>query len=217
MRKTLAFLALGLLSTVLGQSVESILNAVQENLEKSPWEARLVGRIQAQDGSLQPVEVLLRAVLAGERVLRLEFKKPPSLEGNFVVVTEKEVWNYLYLTNQLVIQPRAKARIEGLNANLTFLGDFRELAAKVQLRLDGEGTSEEGPVWRLAGRPREGGLGFTQAEILVLKADPRPVALTLRDTAGNPVAELRLLDFRRSRLSPAQLKRYPQDAQVVRR
>lgn len=54
-------------------------------------------------------------------------------------------------------------------------------------------------------------------ELYVLKADPRPLRFVFKDEAGKVLADLRVVEFQRTSLTPAQLKRYPKDAQVVRR
>jgi hypothetical protein len=44
-------------------------------------------------------------------------------------------------------------------------------------------------------------------EILVLKADPRPVNLTVKDAGGKPLANLSFKDFKHSDLSAKALKK----------
>lgn len=205
------------LSWVGAQSPAEITKQVQANLEKSPWEATVSGKAQLPDGSSQDVEFRLQVLPGKEQVARVEFKKPGSLEGNFVVISEKEVWNYLFLTNQLIIQPRAKANVQGLGVNLTSLGDFDQLNEQVSLKLLGEERTAEGAAWKLSGTPKDKTQGYSSMEILVLKADPRPLALTLKDAGGKTVADLAFKGFKRVNLTAKQLKKYPADAEVVRK
>ncbi|WP_027883503.1 outer membrane lipoprotein carrier protein LolA [Meiothermus rufus] len=216
MKKLLAIavLALGL---VVAQSIAEITRQVQTNLDRSPWEATLTGRVQLPDGSTQEAEFRLQVIPGREPLARVEFKKPAALEGNFVVISDKEVWNYLFLTNQVIIQPRAKARVEGLGVNLTDLGDFNQLAERVTLRLLGEQNTPAGAAWRIGGTPKDASLGFASMEILVLKADPRPIALTLRDSQNRVLADLSFQNFRRANLTPQALRKRPADAEVLRR
>lgn len=210
MRKTGVLLPL-FLGVVLAQSVSGILGRVEENLS-TPWQAVIQGKIQTPSGE----EALLARVYAlpKENLFRVEFEKPASLEGNFVVITEKEVWNYLFLTNQLVISPKEKAQIQGLG--FTPLGDVKDLAERVSFRLVGEVRLEEGPAWKLLGQAKEG-QGFAQMELYVPKADPRPVRFVFLDEEGKVLAHLRVTSFKRAPLKPQALLRYPKDAQVVRR
>jgi len=216
MKKLLAIAVL-CLGLAVAQSVAEITRQVQANLERAPWEATVVGRVQLPDGSNQDAEFRLQVIPGKEQLARVEFKKPAALEGNFVVISDKEVWNYLFLTNQLIIQPRAKARIEGLGFNLTDLGDFQELTERLTLRLLGEQNTPAGAAWRIQGTPKEASLGFASMEILVLKSDPRPLTITLRDSNNKVLAELSLNNFRRTSLTPQALRKRPADAEVLRR
>lgn len=210
----IAFLSLGLATA---QSIAEITRQVQANMERSPWEATVTGKVQLPDGSTQEADFRLQVIPGKEQLARVEFKKPAALEGNFVVISDKEVWNYLFLTNQLIIQPRAKARIEGLGFNLTDLGDFEELTQRVTLRLLGEQNTPAGPAWRIGGTPKDTSLGFASMEILVLKSDPRPLSITLRDSSNKVLADLNLTNFRRANLTPQTLRKRPADAEVLRR
>lgn len=216
MKKLLAIAVLSL-GLVVAQSVAEITRQVQTNMDRSPWEATITGKIQLPDGSNQDAEFRLQVIPGKEQLARVEFKKPAALEGNFVVISDKEVWNYLFLTNQLIIQPRAKARIEGLGFNLTDLGDFQELTERLTLRLLGEQNTPAGAAWRILGTPKEASLGFASMEILVLKSDPRPLTITLRDSNNKVLAELSLNNFRRTSLTPQALRKRPADAEVLRR
>lgn len=202
------------------QSVADIGKQVQDNLSKSPWEANVTGKIQLPDGSAQDTDFHLQVIPSptpAGALVRIDFKKPSSLEGNFVVISDKEVWNYLFLTNQVVIQPRAKAKVEGLGVNLTGLSDFNQLTEKVNLKLLGDAQTADGPAWRISGSPKDPSGAFASMELLVLKSDPRPVTITLKDSGGKTVADLAISGFKRSALTTALLKKYPSDAEVVRK
>lgn len=210
MKRILAVLVLGL---ALAQSVAEILDRVEKNLQ-DPWQALVQGQVQGPSG---PEELRARVyALPKENLFRIEFLKPGSLEGNFTVVTEKEVWNYLYLTNQLVISPKERAQVQGLGFSPQGLGDLKGLSERVNLRLLGEERLPEGVAWRLSGTAKEG-QGFASLELYILKADPRPVRFVFRDEAGKVLADLKVVEFRRTPLRAQDLKRYPKDAQVVRR
>ncbi|WP_027878512.1 outer membrane lipoprotein carrier protein LolA [Meiothermus cerbereus] len=216
MKKLLAIAVL-CLGLAMAQSVAEIARQVQTNMDRSPWEATITGKIQLPDGSSQEAEFKLQVIPGKEQLARVEFKKPAALEGNFVVISDKEVWNYLFLTNQLIIQPRAKARIEGLGFNLTDLGDFQELTERLTLRLLGEQNTPAGAAWRIQGTPKDASLGFASMEILVLKSDPRPLAITLRDSSNKLLADLSFNNFRRANLTAQALRKRPADAEVLRR
>jgi outer membrane lipoprotein-sorting protein len=216
-KRTFFGAVLGLLVFALAQSPAEITKQVQANLEKSPWEATVSGKAQLPDGSSQDIEFRMQVLPGKEQLARVEFKKPGSLEGNFVVISDKEVWNYLFLTNQLIIQPRARANIQGLGVNLTSLGDFDQLSEQVSFKLLGEEKTPEGAAWKLSGVPKDKTQSYASMEIVVLKADPRPLSLTLKDSGGKTLADLNFKDFKRVNLSAKQLRKYPADAEVVRK
>ncbi|WP_018460886.1 outer membrane lipoprotein carrier protein LolA [Thermus oshimai] len=211
MRRTWWLLVLSALAWA--QNPEAILEAVTKNLS-TPWQAEVQGQIQGPSG-----EETLRArvyAVPQEGVYRIEFLKPGSLEGNFTVVTEKEVWNYLYLTNQLIIAPKEKAQVQNLGFSPQAFGDLKALSEKVAFTLEGEEALPEGVAWRLRGRAKER-LGFKEVVLYVLKSDPRPLRFLFRDEGGKTLADLRVVNFKKTPLRAQDLKRYPKDAQVVRR
>lgn len=212
MKRMLALLPL-LFALALTQSATEILDRVERNLQ-DPWQAVVQGLVQGPSGQEE-----LRArvfALPKENLFRIEFQKPGSLEGNFTVITEKEVWNYLYLTNQLIISPKEKAQVQGLGFSPQGLGDLKGLSERVALRVVGEERLPEGVAWKLLGQAKEG-QGFASLELYILKSDPRPVRFIFRDEAGKVLADLKVVEFKRAALRVQDLKRYPKDAQVVRR
>lgn len=212
MKRMLALLPL-LFALALTQSATEILDRVEKNLQ-DPWQAVVQGLVQGPSGQEE-----LRArvfALPKENLFRIEFQKPGSLEGNFTVITEKEVWNYLYLTNQLIISPKEKAQVQGLGFSPQGLGDLKGLSERVALRVVGEERLPEGTAWKFLGQAKEG-QGFASLELYILKSDPRPVRFVFRDEAGKVLADLKVVEFKRAALRAQDLKRYPKDAQVVRR
>jgi outer membrane lipoprotein-sorting protein len=209
-------LLLGMVSAQTGTGLADITRQVKTNLEKSPWEASMVGKIQLPDGTVQDADFKIQ-VIPQDSLVRAEFKKPNALEGNFVIVSAKEVWNYLFLTNQLIIQPRAKAKVEGLGINLTNLGDFDGLTEGLATKLTGEETTPEGPVWKILGTAKNQTQGYATMELKVLKSDPRPTSIVLKDQAGKVVASFSLKDFKRPNLTAKVLKKYPSDAEVIKK
>ncbi|MGQ9692492.1 MAG: outer membrane lipoprotein carrier protein LolA [Thermaceae bacterium] len=201
------------LGLALAQTPAEILARVEANL-KTPWQAVLRGSFPGMDGKSQALLARLY-VLPQEEIVRVEFSKPEALADHFTVLLRDEVWNYIYLTNQLIKAPRDRAQIQGLGLLPVGLGDL-SLLSGMDLRLLGEVGTPQGPAYRLKGVPKEAGLGFREMEIHVLKGDPRPVRLIFRDE-GKVLADLEVAEFRRSRLTREALLRYPKDAQVVRR
>jgi outer membrane lipoprotein-sorting protein len=213
--KAWGLMALLFLSLALAQGPQEILSRMVRNLD-APWQAEVRGEIQGPGGK----EEFRARVYAISRqgLFRIEYLKPGSLEGNFTVITDKEVWNYLYLTNQLIISPKEKAQVSGLGFNPALLGNAQAMAERLDLRLLGRVSTPQGPAYRLLGQPKPGeALGFREVELWILEEDPRPVRFIFRGEGGQVLGDLQVVAFQRANLTPAGLKRYPKDAQVVRR
>lgn len=210
-------LGLALLGASLAQSsVADILKTTQANLEKSPWQATVFGKFK-QGNDTQEAEVGIQVVSGADATIRMEFKKPAPVEGNITILTKKEAWNYLFVSNQLVIEPRATAKLNTLAQSISGFGDMANLDDDVNLKLDGEEKTADGTAWKLSGAPKKSGQPFASAEVLILKSDPRPLSLTLKDAAGKVMGTLDVRNFKRASLNAKDLAKYPSDASVVRK
>lgn len=214
MRIWTLFLFLGL---ALAQSPGSILDRASAYLKAAPFVAEVEGRVRMPNGELGEVAFVLKS-LPAKRIVRIEFQRPDSLADNFVVVTPKKVYNYLFLTNQLIVYPREKARIEGLGVDFRQLGELEQFRADpgLKLRLGGEAQTPAGPAYRLEGEPEDPErLGVGRYQLWILKDPPRPYRLRVFDLEGNPVADLVWKRFARAKLDEAALLAYPPDAEVI--
>jgi outer membrane lipoprotein-sorting protein len=206
-----------LLGLALAQNPRAILNEVQQRLNQSPWESLVQGEIRFPGQGLQTTVFLLRVIPGQKPFIRLDFQKPGSLEGNFLLVTPKEVWNYLYLTNQVVIQPLARGSFQGLSLNPALFSNFQNLAQQIELRLDGSIQTSQGPAWRIVGTNANPSLGFAHLIVLILERSLQPFSITFTDSSGKVLLDLHFTHFQRADLTPSLLERYPPDAQVLHR
>lgn len=210
-------LALALLGASLAQtSVSDILKLTQANLEKSPWQATIFGKV-TRGNDTQEAEVGIQVVPGADATMRMEFKKPAPLEGNITILTKKEAWSYLFVSNQLVIEPRATAKLNSLAQSISGFGDMANLDDDVNLKLDGEAKTADGTAWKLSGTPKKSGQPFASAEVMILKSDPRPLSLTLKDAGGKVIGTLDVRNFKRASLNAKDLLKYPSDATVVKK
>ncbi len=202
-----------LLALALAGSAEDWLKKSEAYLKAAPWRAEIVGEVRTPTGERTRIEMRVFA-LPAEQIVRVEFLAPDSVADNFVIITPEKVLNHLFLTNQVVVYPRERARIEGLGLSLSELGTFEEFGRRAGLawRLAGE---EEGRV-RLVGEPADPEeAGFSRVE-LWLKTDP-PVPLRYRvfGLAGEIAADLTWRNFARAKLKKEDLLAYPPDAEVI--
>ncbi len=215
MRRLVALLVLGLVALAL--SPTEVLSNVEAYLKRAPWQARVVGQVRTPDGTLQKIDFLLKVLPEGD-LTRIEFFAPDSVADNVVLITPKKVYNYLFLTNQLVVYPRKKARIEGLGLSLAGVSGLRGMAEdeRVRWRLVGEKTTPAGPVYVLEGTPRDPEeAGFGRMEVWVLKSVPRPYRIRVWNAQGELVLDVSWVSFARVPLKRQAFFDFPPDAEVI--
>lgn len=212
-----AGLALVLIGSSTAQStVMDILKTTQANLEKSSWQATVFGNFKTNGGT-QEAQVGIRVIPGPDLTIRMEFQKPAPMEGNFTVLSKKEAWNYLFVSNQLVIEPRAAAKLSELAQQISGLGDMNTMDDQFNLKLEGEEKTADGTAWKLSGTPKKSGQRFASVTVLILKSDPRPLSLMLKDGGNNVIGTLNIRNFKRAKLTAKELMTYPSDASVVRK
>jgi outer membrane lipoprotein-sorting protein len=212
-----AGLALALIGSSIAQSsVADILKQTQANLEKSSWQATVFGNFKTNGGT-QEAEVGIQVIPGADATMRMEFKKPGAMEGNFTILSNKEAWNYLFVSNQLVIEPRANAKLNELAQQISSLGDVKGLDDQFNLKLEGEEKTADGTAWKLSGTPKKSGQRFASVTVLILKSDPRPLILMLNDASAKVIGTLDIRNFKRAKLTAKELMNYPSDAAVVRK
>ena len=148
--------------------------------------------------------------------MRMEFQKPAPMEGNFTVLSKKEAWSYLFVSNQLVIEPRAGAKLSELAEQISGLSDVNDLSDQFNLKLEGEEQTADGTAWKLSGTPKKSGQRFASVEVLILKRDPRPLSLMLKDADAKVIGTLNIRNFKRAKLTAKELMKYPSDAAPFR-
>ena len=202
---------------VLAVSAEDLYDRVNAELEKGPWQARLVGQIVGPGGDLQPADIVVKT-LPAEKIVRIEFQKPDALADNYVVVTPDKVYNYLFLTNQVVVYPRAKARIEGLGFDLSRMGDLRELGEKGEVEWDEpeETTFEGRPAWHVVGKAADPDTaGFARVEVWIAKKPVRLLRTAFFSGSGEVLSDLEWASFEHASFTKEDLVSFPPDAEWI--
>ncbi len=216
MRRLLSLLVLlGLPAFAL--SAETLFQQAAQALGQSPWEARLQGRIVTPNGDAQEADLIVKS-LPAKRIVRIEFQKPDALADNYVVITPDEVYNYLFLTNQVVVYPRARARIEGLGFDLSRMGDLRKLGEEGEVVWDvpAQVVFEKRPAWRVTGRaPDPDASGFARVEVWIDREAKRPLRTVFYDAEGDPLSDLTWTAFEAVRFATDDLVTFPPDAEWI--
>ncbi len=218
MRRGLALLVLlGLGLPALAVSAEALFDQVAQVLDQGPWEARLQGRIVAPGGDVQEADLIVKT-LPAEQIVRIEFQKPDALADNYVVITPDKVYNYLFLTNQVVVYPRAKARIEGLGFDLSRMGDLRKLGEEGEVVWDApqEVRFRKRPAWHVVGRaPDPDASGFGRVEVWIDREAKRPLRTAFYDAEGRALSDLEWTAFQVARFTADDLVAFPPDAEWI--
>jgi hypothetical protein len=216
MRRWLAVLLLAGLPT-LAASAPELFEQVNAELSGGPWRARLVGQIAAPGGGLQQADLTIEAIPA-EKAIRIEFRAPDALADNYVVITPEKVYNYLFLTNQVVVYPRAKARIEGLGFDLSRMGDLSGLeeGGEVEWGEPEDAGLAGQPAWHVVGWAVDPDVaGFARVEVWVTKKPARLLRSAFYSAAGELLSDLKWTEFARVKLERDDLLDFPPDAEWI--
>ena len=177
--------------------------------------AVVAGTITGADGSNTDLELEIQAIPA-ERLTRILFLRPDGLADNYTVIDNDTVYNYLALTNQVVIQTvEQAAREQGGQA--FDLSDLQALVPehRFERSLAGAENTPAGRAFRIEARalnPAAEGLG--KIIVWILDQSWRPHRVQLLDERGGTLADITVRAWRTGvGLQPARLRTFPADAQ----
>ena len=216
MRRFIGLLILAVLP-VMAVGASELFDQVNSELEKGPWQARLVGKIVGPGGEAQEADFIIKT-LPAEKIVRIEFQKPDALADNYVVITPEKVYNYLFLTNQVIAYPREKARIEGLGFDLSRMGDLRKLEENGEVNWGApEETNFKGrPAWRITGRAAEPATtGFARIEAWISKKPVSLLRTVFYSASGEVLSDLEWTNFKHVSFSRDELVSFPPDAEWI--
>jgi len=128
------------------------------------------------------------------------------------------VYNYLFLTNQVVVYPRAKARIEGLGFDLSRMGDLRKLGEQGEVVWDAPEsvTFQNRKAWHTVGKAADpDGAGFARVEVWIDREEERPLRIAFVGTGGQVLSDLVWTSFQRTRFTKDDLVAFPPDAEWI--
>lgn len=198
------------------QSAQDIVARVQASQKTiKDLSFKVSGTANLESGA-QKLDFDVQAIPA-QNVARINFNAPDALADNVVVVDNKKVRNYLYLTNQITEQDVGRAAsANGLDFNFSQFTDATALLGRYDVKLAETQNGPGGKVFVLEGTPKNGASERTR--IWIAEQGWRPVRLQVLGGAGRVVTDLNITNYKtNSNLSSARLKALPQDAEVVRR
>lgn len=218
MKKTLlTTLFVALLPSAAAQAMTpaAVLKLTEDNLTKAPWQGHLVGSATLQ-GDTREVDITVRAIPSAGGTVRFDIRKPVAFQDNFTVLDSKQVMDYYSISNQVVIQPRAKAKLNDIIDRVSHLVHLTALQDDFNLKTVTDTTTPSGAAWLITGAPKKANSGYTALEMLITKTNPHPLSLTFKD-GNKTIGTLEMKDFKRAPLTLKALMTYPSDAQVVKK
>ncbi len=215
--RRLGWLLVLLAGAAFAQTAPELLQTTSERLQAGPWKAELVGQIVGPGGDLQPADLKV-AVVPGAEVVRIDFIRPDALADNYLVITPDKVYNYLFLTNQVVVYPRERARVEGLGFDLSRLGDLQDLEARHDLTWEDPAPTEldDRAAWKLVGQAADPqSAGFVRVVLWIDRAEALPLRSAFYGEDGRVLSDLTWKDFAFTDLKPDALVSFPPDAEWI--
>lgn len=198
-----------------------VLQALQDTLNDTADVSFLAtGELHAADGTRYQLEIEVEA-LPQEQLLRLFILQPDALADNFIIVTPDDLYNYNYLTNQIVVydsgDPQAYGPLAGdADASFELTLDLGELFAGWDALVTGEVETPDGPAWQLELSNVDVTANITAATLLVLQDSSFPQQVTVITGTGEPLVHIEVshVEFNTG-LTADDLLWYPPDAELI--
>lgn len=197
---------------------EVLANATEAAQALQDADFLLMGSLLDPDGSELALEVQL-SVIPGEKLARAEFFQPDALADNFVIFDNEDIYNYVFLTNQISIfksdDPNA---IGGLfpDSNVQEALDFN---LDLEALFDGWDVSKEGYEegrYTLKFRNSDDLAAVSYVLATVVDGSWEPYSLRFVGRNEELIADLTLENFERdTALNPEDVRYYPDDAEVI--
>ncbi|WP_161883228.1 outer membrane lipoprotein carrier protein LolA [Deinococcus alpinitundrae] len=206
------------LSVAQAQTADDILNNLASAQKSAKDISFRISGSADQGGGVQKLDLNVQTIPASN-LARLVFNAPDALADNVVILDNKEVRNYLYLTNQVTVTSTSKAA-GGQDLGGLDLSQLSNLVTALKTRYDVKliGTSGAAPnrVYQLEASPKTGVQGG-KTRVFVGENGWRPTRFQLIDGGGKNVADLNVSEYKvNSGLSVARLRQLPKDAQIIR-
>ena len=170
------------------------------------------------DGSAQKIDLSVQSIPASS-LARVVFAAPDALADNIVVVDQKEVRNYLYLTNQVTVTSTAKAAGQsGMTAlDITQISNFSALLQNYDVKLISTTGTAGNRTYGLEGVAKAASTNDGKARFYVSEAGWRPSRIQVLDSAGKVMVDLNVSNYKlNSGLTATRLRMLPKDAEVIR-
>ena len=203
-------------------AAQDIIQGMQDTLDGTAGATFLVtGELLGGDGTVYQLEIEVEAMPA-EQLIRLFILQPDALADNIIIVTQEALYNYNYLTNQIVVydadDPQAYGPLggggDGGSFELTL--DLAQLFSGWDSRVAGNADTPAGQALRLELSNRDPEANIAAASVLATQDNWFPQEITLFTRSGATMLRIELQDVDlEPGLSADDLLWYPPDAELI--
>jgi outer membrane lipoprotein-sorting protein len=184
------------------------------------FKSKITGSVE-QDGKPIRLEANISGIIE-RKLSRIEFVAPDTLADNILIVDNQNVFNYLFLTNQVTVSRAASGtEVGGFNFNPNQLNDFDTAFPRADLNfapVKAENTSF-GRAWLVEATPKKkGDLEYSRAKIWILDNPARVVRFQSFDQNNASQIDVQIPEWRvNQNLKIADLCKLPRDAEMIRK
>lgn len=222
-RAAALLLAVALLPLAAAESPDpdTVISGLQQTLDSTTDASFLVtGELLGGDGTVYRLELEVEA-MPQEQLLRIFIIQPDALADNFIIVTPEDLYNYNYLTNQVVLyradDPNAYGPLAGdAEGSFQLTLDLAELFSGWDATVSGEVTTPLGAAVQLELSNSDRDANIAAATVTALEGDWWPQEIELFTAAGDTLLRIELSEVRTDTgLSEDDLLWYPPDAELI--
>jgi outer membrane lipoprotein-sorting protein len=184
------------------------------------FRSKIVGSVE-QDGKPIKIEANI-AGMVDKKLSRIEFVAPDTLADNILIVDNQNVFNYLFLTNQVTVSKSSSGtEVGGFNFNPNQLNDFDTAFPRADLDflpVKADNTSF-GKAWLVEATPKKkGDLEYSRVKIWVLDNPARVARFQSFDQKNALQIDVQIPEWRvNQNLKIADLCKLPKDAEIIRK
>lgn len=222
-RAAALLLAVALLPLAAAESPDpdTVISGLQQTLDTTTDASFLVtGELLGGDGTVYRLELEVEA-MPQEQLLRIFIIQPDALADNFIIVTPEDLYNYNYLTNQVVLyradDPNAYGPLAGdAEGSFQLTLDLAELFSGWDATVSGEVTTPLGAAVQLELSNSDRDANIAAATVTALEGDWWPQEIELFTAAGDTLLRIELSEVQTDTgLSEDDLLWYPPDAELI--
>ncbi len=184
------------------------------------FRAKIVGNVE-QDKTKIKIEANISSIL-DKKLTRIEFAAPDTLADNILIVDNQNVYNYLFLTNQVTISKSSSGTdVGGFNFNPSQLNDFDATFPRSDLNFEAvkADTTPAGKAWMVEATPKKkGDFEYSRIKVWVLDNPARVYRFQSFDEKNTMQFDIQIPEWKTNQsLKITDLCKLPRDAEIVKK